>query len=134
MNKWELTDSVRNEYGPRVQEILDLLDANAGEGDLQEFDLSDTGFNPYTLCKYLEELGYEKGPQDDNGWQLDFWIPFSKEGHTPIEVFGTGITFTLGIAEMDSDWKHKRAYEEESIATLCDEIRGILNEFGPTAI
>lgn len=125
-NRWHLTDSVRELYGPRVKAILDLIDQGDLTGDLKEFDLSDLGFNPYTLCKYLEELGYEKGIQDDNGWELDFWIPFRKDGHTPVEVFGTGIIFELGIREMDYDWKEKERKQEEQMSKLGDEALDLL--------
>ena len=125
-NKWHLTDFVRERSGPRVKAILNMIDEGDGTGDLKEFDLSDLGFTPYTLCEYLEELGYEKGTQDDNGWELDFWIPFRKDGHTPIEVFGTGIIFELGIREMDYDWKEKERKQEEQMSKLGDEALDLL--------
>lgn len=125
-NKWHLTDFVRERSGPRVKAILNMIDEGDGTGDLKEFDLSDLGFTPYTLCEYLEELGYEKGAQDDNGWELDFWIPFRKDGHTPIEVFGTGIIFELGIREMDYDWKEKERKQEEQMSKLGDEALDLL--------
>ena len=66
MNRWELTDDVRNRSGYKVQAFVTVIDG--GEADeLREVDLSDSGFNPYTLCEYLEELGYERGTQDENG-------------------------------------------------------------------
>lgn len=127
-SRWHLTDSVREIYGPRVKSILDEIDHGDEADELKEFDLSDLGFNPHTLCKYLEELGYEKGTQDDNGWELDFWIPFRKDGHTPIEVFGTGIIFELGIREMDYDWKEKRIKQEEQMSELSNEALDLLHQ------
>lgn len=74
MNRWELTNEIRDKYGFCVKNFLEQVDKKDKADDLKEIDLSDSGFNPYTLWKYMEELGYEKGTQDDNGWELDFWI------------------------------------------------------------
>ena len=104
MNRWVLADDVKNKYGLCVQEFLKLID-NSNAEELRRIDLSDSEFNPYTLCAYMKELGYEQGSQDNNGWELDFWIPFRKSGHTPVEVRGTGMTFELELGELDSDWK-----------------------------
>ena len=127
MNRWELTDDVRNRSGYKVQAFVAVIDG--GEADeLREVDLSDSGFNPYTLCEYLEELGYEKGTQDDNGWELDFWIPFRKDGHTPVEVYGTGMTFELGLRELDYDWKERELLEERELASDFAEVMEVLRE------
>lgn len=62
-----------------------------------ELDLTGMSVNPYQICEILEELGYEKEWVDDNGWQLDFWIDFEKEGSPTIHMSGTGITFTVKL-------------------------------------
>lgn len=128
MSRWDLPDSVTEKFGHIVQKFLEELNTSTSE-ELREIDLSDSGFNPYTLCTYLEHLGYEKGTQDDNGWELDFWIPFRKEGHTPVEVYGTGIIFELGLRELDYDWKEKERVNEQKMSELCDEAMRILQQF-----
>lgn len=127
MKRWELTDKEKARSAPAVLEFLKSIDEDHS-GDLKEIDLSDSDFNPFALCNYLEELGYEKGIQDDNGWQLDFWIPFRKDGHTPVEVFGTGLMFEVGLRELDYDWKEKEKITEKSLSELCNEIINVLNE------
>lgn len=49
----------------------------------------------------MESLGYKQGYLDTNGWEMDFWIPFTKENCKPLVVSGCGITFTLTLAETD---------------------------------
>ena len=70
----------------------------------------------------VQKRGYEKGIQDDNGWQLDFWIPFRKDGHTPVEIYGTGIVCEFGLREMEYDWKQKRAEREQDLAKTSDTV------------
>lgn len=122
MSRWTLTPETIEQSGQTVQQFLELIDNQPSDEDLREIDLSLSSFNPYTLCKYLEELGYEKGIQDDNGWQLDFWIPFRKDGHTPVEIYGTGIVCEFGLREMEYDWKQKREEREQDLAKTCDTV------------
>lgn len=35
---------------------------------------------PSMVEKYLEPLGWEKGELETNGWQYDWWLPFTKDG------------------------------------------------------
>lgn len=125
MNRWVLTDETKEKSGQTIQNFLYLIDKGEA-AELREIDLSDSGFNPYTLCEYMEELGYEEGTQDENGWELDFWIPFRKDGHTPVEVYGTGMTFELGLRELDYDWKERERLENQSMSEFCDDAVRIL--------
>lgn len=127
MNRGNLTDNVRNKCGQDVLTFLETIDKSDSE-ELRSIDLSDSMFNPYTLCEYLEELGYEKGTQDDNGWQLDFWIPFRKDGHTPVEVSGTGITFELSLNELDYDWKEKECEREQELSEAIGDAMQLLKQ------
>ncbi len=127
MNRWVLTDGTKEKSGQTVQDFLCLIDKGEA-AELREIDLSDSGFNPYTLCEYMEELGYEKGTQDENGWEFDFWIPFRKDGHTPVEVYGTGMTFEVGLRELDYDWKERERLENQSMSEFCDDAMRILQQ------
>ena len=98
MNRWKLTPEARERFIPKIMEMIEKIEARSSE-DVLEFDLSDTELNPYTLCSLLKELWYEQGDQDENGWQFDFWIPFTKTDHKDIQVKGTGMTFELFLAE-----------------------------------
>lgn len=40
--------------------------------------------SPNDVQRYFEGQGYERGEHDTNGWDHDFWIPYSKEGEPTI--------------------------------------------------
>ena len=60
MNRWILTDSVKEKYTPIVTEFIDKVESSNQEisTELLEIDFSDTELRPYTLWKILESLGY----------------------------------------------------------------------------
>lgn len=95
MNKWQLTDEVKVKFMPIVQNYINKIEAEEFEGE--ELILTDTELNPYMLWKLLEELGYKKTEFEDNGWQMDFWITFTKQGFQTLTIAGTGITFELNL-------------------------------------
>jgi hypothetical protein len=100
-HRWLLTDEIRDKVRPQIEEyikILHTIDLDDVKIDIPELDFSDTSINPYQLCKMLKELGWEQGTQEDNGWQMDFWIPFTKENEYPLLLSGCGITFELKLA------------------------------------
>lgn len=103
MNRWTLTDEVKEKCLPIIQGFIDKLEAmNPDEQEeLLEIDVSDTGLNPHTLQELLESLGYEKTNYDDNGWQMDFWITMEKSGFKPLSIDGTGIIFELFLREKE---------------------------------
>lgn len=35
---------------------------------------------PELVEDYLVKLGWEKGEFDTNGWEYDWWLPFTKDG------------------------------------------------------
>lgn len=110
MNRWALTDEVREKINPLLTEYFNKVENVASEQVEQMsneelgIDLSDKGVNPYQLTQLLEEFGYEKEYQDDNGWELDFWIHMRrKDGKTfdsaceNLIIFGCGMTFELKL-------------------------------------
>ena len=103
MNRWVLTDQITEKYIGSVQDFINKLE-NANREDSNELlvqDFSETELNPYTLCELLQIWGYERDNQEDNGWELDFWITMVKEGYRPISVEGCGMTFELKLSEIE---------------------------------
>lgn len=110
MNRWKLTEDVKVEYRPIVEKFIDKLQSISSEEvesineEVLVFDFSDTKLNPYTLCLLLEELGYIKYDQEDNGWELDFKIYLKKIGENypstceKLCVYGCGMTFELMLS------------------------------------
>ena len=102
VSKWELTEEVEAKFTPIVKEFIDENEgADLTEEDQKdnrgELDLTDTELNPYTLWKLLEKLGYKKDEMEINGWEIDFWITFVKEGFKSLEIDCTGITFEMKL-------------------------------------
>ena len=44
---------------------------------------------PKMVEEYLEAKGWEKGEFTTNGWQYDWWLPFTKDGES-FTAFGGG--------------------------------------------
>lgn len=99
MSKWALTDDMRKKFIPIIQEFINKVEAV--EFPDESLELTDTELNPYTLGLLLEEFGYEKVDIDENGWQMDFWITFEKEGYKTLTIEGTGITFEFKLYVRD---------------------------------
>lgn len=109
MNRWVLTDEIRERINPLLKEWFELVE-NATLEQIDkvnngfEIDLSDKGINPYQLESLLEEFGYETKSSDRNGWELDFWIDMRRKdgkcfdsGCEKIVIGGCGMTFELRI-------------------------------------
>lgn len=99
MSRWQLADEVRNKFTPIVKEFINKVESEEFPEDILQ--LTDTELNPYALWKLLEELGYEEVNTDRNGWQMDFWITFKKEGFKTLTIEGTGITFEFKLYVRD---------------------------------
>lgn len=95
MNKYKLTDELRNKFKPIVENFIEEVEKHPEEE--KEINFTDTGINPSQLEELLEELGYEVSFSDDNGWQLDFWIHLEKENYNELIISGTGMTFELKL-------------------------------------
>lgn len=110
VNRWELTDEIRNKIKPILEEYFHKVE-NLTVEQVEQLsneelilDLSDTGINPSQLTDLLEEFGYEEGDGDHNGWELDFWIHMRRSDGKcfdstceRIVVAGCGMTFELKI-------------------------------------
>lgn len=117
MNRWLLTDEIRDNIKPLLTEYFNKVE-NITYEQMEEMtneelgiDLSDKGINPYQLVSLLKEFGYEKEDQDDNGWELDFWVymkrmdgKFFDSGCENLVVSGCGMTFELKIYIDDMDF------------------------------
>ena len=104
INRYKLSENVEQKYTPIVQKFIEELEAVDLENakDLLEKDFSDLEINPYTLGTILEKLGYEEENRNDNGWQLDFWITYTKTNYRSIAISGCGITFELKLSEVEN--------------------------------
>ncbi len=110
MNRWQLTDEVKNKYKPIIKEFLDKMKSltvdEIEQMDNEEFTLclSDTELRPYTLLELLKEFGYGDEEFDDNGWELDFWIRIQNDKETydstceKLCIHGCGMTFELNLS------------------------------------
>lgn len=110
MNRWLLTDKIRENIKPILTEYFNKVEnltveqvENMNNEELG-IDLSDKGINPYQLEKLLEEFGYEVENRNHNGWELDFWISMKRtDGKTfsstceNIEIAGCGMIFELKL-------------------------------------
>lgn len=111
MNRWILTDEIRERISPLLREWFDFVENLTDEqlervelSEALEIDLSDKGINPYQLESLLKEFGYEVEDRDRNGWELDFWIDMRRKdekcfasGCENIVIGGCGMTFELRI-------------------------------------
>ena len=108
-NRYQLDESVRKKYIPIIREHIHKI-ANCNLEDASRFeislDLSDTELNPYILGMILvHDFGYEEKDMDRNGWQMDFWIYYTKEGMPELCIEGCGITFELTLRGNEEDEK-----------------------------
>lgn len=117
MNRWNLTDEIRENIKPLLIEYFDKVENVTAEqvehmsNKKLGIDLSDKGINPSQLVDLLKEFGYEETDRADNGWQLDFWIymkrtdgKFFDSGCERLVIKGCGMTFELKIYIEDIDF------------------------------
>ena len=110
MNRWKVTDEIKEKFIPILKDYLNKLENLTVEqvetmsNEELGLDLSDKGINPSQLVDLLEELGYEETTRDDNGWELDFWIYMHRKDHKTFDstceklvVSGCGMTFELKV-------------------------------------
>lgn len=97
-NAYEVTDFVRDRIKPIIEDFIKKINY---ESNYAELDLTGMSVNPYQIWMILEDLGYESHSIEDNGWQLDFWMDFTKEGYPTITMAGTGITFEVKLYAHD---------------------------------
>lgn len=117
MNRWNVTDEIREKFKPILAEYLNKVEnlkaeqIDAMDNEELAIDFYNTGINPHQLVTLLEELGYEEEDRDDNGWQLDFWINMRRTDDKTFDshcehlvVNGCGITFELKLYIDDIDF------------------------------
>lgn len=110
VNRWTLTEEVRDRIKPILQEYLDKVEnltteqVEHMENEELGLDLYGMGINPNQLIDLLEELGYESVSMDHNGWELDFWVNMKRKDEKVFDstcenlvVAGCGMTFELKI-------------------------------------
>lgn len=93
--------------------LLDMVLAVINMIIKEEDDRSQTGFeftnfpnvNMHVLDWALQDLGYDDGDLDTNGWEMDFWEIFSNrpDGFPIVELSGTGASFEVKLTGIDSD-------------------------------
>lgn len=118
MNRWILTDEIRNKFKPLLTEYFTKVE-NVTFGQVEKMtneelglDLSDKGINPYQLWQILEEeFNYRKEDIDWNGWEQDFWIKMKRtdgkyydSGCENLIINCCGMTFELKIYIEDFDF------------------------------
>lgn len=92
-NRWEPTQEQKDKFIPMLNEFIDKVKKDPETKDC--IDFYNKGISPYQLKSILEdELGFEDGGIDRNGWEMDFWITMSKDG-VDYMIAGTGITFEM---------------------------------------
>lgn len=95
-NRYYSTEEQKEKFIPIIQDFINRIESASEEEVYDiELDLTDQGINPSQIWDILNVLGYEDEYIDSNGWELDFWIKFEKEGFRTITMRGTGIIFKV---------------------------------------
>lgn len=67
------------------------------EPEQWEISYVGTGLNPCKINSLLEELGYIREDIDENGWQGDFWITYTKENCYPLTLYYKAWDFNIKL-------------------------------------
>jgi len=59
--------------------------------------------SPHELVKKLIELGYEAHDLETNGWQVDFWQTFTKDGCKPLMYSGSWYFYRATLSLDNTD-------------------------------
>lgn len=96
---WNLEPQEETTLVPFVAKCVERLNKR----EVDSIDLEDTDLNPQILSDILvDKLGYLDDEFETNGWEMDFWIKFRKEGLPTIMIVGCGMTFGLSLT-IDED-------------------------------
>ncbi len=92
-SKTKTTDTIQS----LTKTLIDLIATGIGSvlaGEREQFEIKP--FQPHTaavsaemVCNILEPMGWEKGELETNGWQYDWWLPFTK-GSQSFTASGSG--------------------------------------------
>lgn len=110
MNRWHLTDELREKFKPVLKEYFDKVE-NITDEEINEMtneelgiDFSDKGINPSQLIDLLGEFGYEEFYQDEGGWEKYCWINLRRKDDKTfpstcekLVVYFCGRTFELKL-------------------------------------
>lgn len=104
MNRWKLTEEIKDTIKPLVREWLDKVESVECANEIA-LDLSGMNINPSQLEELMEGFGYEKTSMERNGWEMDFWIYMNRtdckrfeSGCENIVISGCGMTFSLMLS------------------------------------
>ena len=87
----ELTEEKKSEIKNRLDHLLKQAKEDPDNLE-EELNLDDLDVIPFKVWKYLEdELGWEEVDMDHNGWEMDFYVEFKKEGEPTLQLRGSGI-------------------------------------------
>lgn len=96
---WRLKKTERIFYTALIKHAIKKLKTT----DIYDYDLTKYNLNPYQAQTILEEeLGYDQGYFETNGWEQDCWAEFTKEGEPSVVVASCGMTFDLHLT-LDGD-------------------------------
>ena len=109
-----VTTQDRKEFLPVLKDFIFILENTSYiqlcsvKLEATSIDLSDTMLNPYKLVHLLEELGYEKVNQDDEGKDVKYWIDMKRKddqkfdsGCEELCISGCAMTFELKLSLKD---------------------------------
>ena len=80
-----------------LKEMADGLSAVI-DGRLKEFHACN--ITPQMVEQHLKPLGWKRGDLDSNGWQYDWWLPFTK-GKKSFTASGSGFYGDFGFQKTD---------------------------------
>lgn len=75
-----------NIYKNKIKELVKESIEALISGELKEIKDIDAPFS--TVEKILSAKGYNREDVETNGWQVDFWVEFTKDGEPTISVSG----------------------------------------------
>ncbi|UNA02042.1 hypothetical protein PVA8_355 [Vibrio phage PVA8] len=62
----------------RIKEVIDTAIEKIEAGSTSSYSVQE--FTPCDVVNYMQEIGYEAQDLETNGWQVDFWQEFTKDG------------------------------------------------------
>ncbi|WOL25048.1 hypothetical protein [Vibrio phage PG216] len=85
----------------RIKEVIDGAIEKIESQSTQSFSVQE--FTPCDVVNYLQEIGYEAHELETNGWQVDFWQDFSKDGCKTLTFSGSWYFGQATLSEAYND-------------------------------